>query len=75
MYKYNFTIPQKRSHSFVKKDRYLYTIYSSSSTVGTIVLEDWDEDGKVLLLRNYPSIHDGVTIQFHLITKYSYIHV
>ena len=42
-------------------------------TVGSIVLEDWDEDGNVLLLCNYPSIYDGVTIQFHLVTKYSYI--
>ena len=32
-------------------------------TAGTTVLDDWDEDGKVLLLCNYPSIHDGVTIE------------
>ena len=35
---------------------------------GTTVLEDWDEDGKVLLLCNYPSIHDGVTIELVNVT-------
>ena len=36
-------------------------------TVGSTVLEDWDEDGNVLLLYNYPSIYNGVTIQLHLV--------
>ena len=38
-------------------------------TIGTTVLEDWDEEGKVLLLCNYPSIHDGVTIYLVCLTK------
>ena len=38
-------------------------------TAGTTVLEDWDEDGKVLLLCNYPSIHDGVTIELCHVTE------
>ena len=32
-------------------------------TAGTTVLEDWDEDGKLLLLCNYPCIYDGVAIE------------
>ena len=40
-------------------------------TVGTTVLEDWDEDGKVLLVCNYPSIHDGVTIELVHVAMYS----
>ena len=31
-------------------------------TIGETILDDWDEEGKPLLLRNYPSIHDGATI-------------
>ena len=38
-------------------------------TVGTTVLEDWDEDGKVLLLCNYPAIYDGVTIELVHVTE------
>ena len=38
-------------------------------TAGTTVLEDWDEDGKVLLLCNYPSIYDGVTIYLVCLTE------
>ena len=38
-------------------------------TIGTIVLDDWDEDGKVLLLCNYPSIHDGVTVYLVCLTE------
>ena len=38
-------------------------------TAGTTVLEDWDEDGKVLLLCNYPSIYDGVTIELVRVTE------
>ena len=38
-------------------------------TLGTTVLEDWDEDGKVLLVCNYPSIHDGVTIELVHVTE------
>ena len=38
-------------------------------TIGTTVLEDWDEDGKVLLLCNYPYIHDGVTIELCHVTE------
>ena len=38
-------------------------------TIGTTVLEDWDEDVKVLLLCNYPSIHDGVTIELVHVTE------
>ena len=37
-------------------------------TIGTTVLEDWDEDGKKLL-RNYPSVHDGVTIVLDHVTE------
>ena len=38
-------------------------------TIGTTVLEDWDEDVKVLLVCNYPSIHDGVTIELVHVTE------
>ena len=38
-------------------------------TAGTIVLEDWDEDGEVLLLCNYPSIYDGVAIELVPVTE------
>ena len=38
-------------------------------TAGTTVLDDWDEDGKVLLVCNYPSIHDGVTIYLVCLTE------
>ena len=31
--------------------------------IGHTVLEDWDDEGRPLLLRNYPAIHDGATIQ------------
>ena len=31
-------------------------------TIGETILDDWDEEGKPLLLRNYPFIHDGATI-------------
>ena len=31
-------------------------------TIGETILDDWDEENKPLLLRNYPSIHDGATI-------------
>ena len=31
-------------------------------TVGNTVLEDWDEEGRIMHLRNYPAIHDGATI-------------
>ena len=30
--------------------------------VGDIVLEEWDEDGKIMLLANYPTIFAGATI-------------
>ena len=30
--------------------------------VGTTVLEDWDEDGNIMHLYNYPAIHDGATV-------------
>ena len=42
-------------------------------TAGTTVLEDWDEDGKVLLLCNYPAIHDGVTIELVRVTNGVYV--
>ena len=38
-------------------------------TIGSTVLEDWDEDGKVLLLCNYPSIYDRVTIELVHVTE------
>ena len=38
-------------------------------TIGTTVLEDWDEDGKALLLCHYPSIHNGVTIELVHVTE------
>ena len=38
-------------------------------TAGTTVLEDWDKNGKVLLLCNYPSIYDGVTIELEDVTE------
>ena len=38
-------------------------------TIGTTVLEDWDEGGNVLLLCNYPSIYDGVTIELVRVTE------
>ena len=31
-------------------------------TVGTTILEDWDEEGKLMLLCNYPEVHDGATL-------------
>ena len=43
--------------------------YRQKLTAGTTVLEDWDEDGKVLLLCNYPSIYDGVTIELEDVTE------
>ena len=42
-------------------------------TAGTTVLEDWDEDGKVSLLCNYPSIYDGVTIYLVCLTEGIYV--
>ena len=30
--------------------------------IGDTILEDWDDDGRPILLRNYPAIHDGATI-------------
>ena len=31
-------------------------------TVGTTILEDWDEEGKLMLLCNYPEVHDEATL-------------
>ena len=31
-------------------------------SIGNKVLNDWDDEGRPKLLRNYPSIHDGATI-------------
>ena len=30
------------------------------------ILEDWDDEGRPLLLRNYPTIHDGATISLEM---------
>ena len=38
-------------------------------TVGTTVLEDWDDEGDKKLLRNYPCVHDGVTIKLDHVTE------
>ena len=38
-------------------------------TIGTTVLKDWDEDGKVFQMCNYPSIYDGVTIELVHVTE------
>ena len=38
-------------------------------TVGTTVLEDWDDKGGKKLLCNYPSVHDGVTIVLDHVTE------
>ena len=43
--------------------------YQQKLTAGTTVLEDWDKNGKVLLLCNYPSIYDGVTIELEDVTE------
>ena len=43
--------------------------YQQKLTAGTTVLEDLDEDGKVLLLCNYPFIYDGVTIYLVCLTE------
>lgn len=36
--------------------------------VGTTVLEDWSDEGDKKLLRNYPCVHDGVTIELDHVT-------
>ena len=35
------------------------------------ILEDWDDEGRPLLLRNYPTIHDGATIFLEVEVKTS----
>lgn len=42
---------------------------ASSPDVPRVIIKDWDEDGKVLLLCNYPSIHDKVTIKLVHVPK------
>ena len=38
-------------------------------TVGTTVLEDWDEEGNIMLLQNYPAVYDGATIYLIQLTE------
>ena len=51
------------------RDKLSILPHQQKLTIGTAVLEDWDEDGKVLLLCNYPSIYDGVTIGLVRVTE------
>ncbi len=39
----------------------------------TIVLEDWDEEGKAMVIAHYPSLHDGATL--YLVQRIKGIHV
>ena len=39
--------------------------------INEIILEDWDNEGRPLLLRNYPTIHDGATIFLEVEVKTS----
>ena len=41
--------------------------HQQNLTIGTTVLEDWDEDGKKLLC-NYPCVHEGVTLELDHVT-------
>ena len=43
--------------------------YQQKLVVGDIVLEDWDEQGNVMLLANYPKIHDGATMYVVQLTE------
>ena len=38
-------------------------------TVCDTILEDWDEDGSLLLVRNYPEIFDGATVYLVCLTE------
>ena len=38
-------------------------------SIGNKVLNDWDDEGRPKLLRNYPSIHDGATIKLTKVRK------
>lgn len=51
------------------RDKLSILPHQQELTVGSIVLEDWDKDGKVLLLCNYPFIYDGVTIEVVRVTE------
>ena len=35
----------------------------------TIVLEDWDEEGRAMAIAHYPSLHDGATLYLVQLTK------
>ena len=37
--------------------------------IGDITLEDWDDDDRILLLQNYPNIHDGATIHLEVMEE------
>ena len=43
--------------------------YQQKLVVGDIILEDWDEQGNVMLLANYPKIHDGATMYVAQLTE------
>ena len=55
------------------RDKLSILPHQQKLTAGTTVLEDWDEDGKVLLLCNYPSIYDGVTIELVRVAEGVYV--
>ena len=38
-------------------------------SVCDMILEDWDEDGRLLLVRNYPEIFDGATVYLVCLTE------
>ena len=37
--------------------------------IGDITLEDWDDEDRILLLQNYPNIHDGATIHLEVMEE------
>ena len=50
-------------------NQYAIPTYQQRLTVGDIVLEDWDVEGRPFLLANYPAIQDGVTLYLVCLTK------
>ena len=50
-------------------DTHTIPTYQQRLTVGDIVLEDWDVEGRPFLLANYPAIHNGVTLYLVCLTK------
>ena len=53
----------------VQKEFHSILPHQQKLTAGTTVLEDWDDEGGKKLLCNYPSVHDGVTIELDHVTE------